>query len=86
MASDIPTRTPPPPRRFELNRIVDHTGISGTGVVAWGVLWPDGSTVVRWRGEHGSTVVWKSMQDVEAIHGHGGATQIVWLDEEAGDG
>lgn len=68
------------PRRFRLERAVDHSGVSGTGVVAHGVLWPDGGVTVRWAGEHASTVVWSGIADVEHVHGHGGTTQIVWLD------
>lgn len=30
---------PSPPRRFRLMRIVDETGISGTGIVATGLWW-----------------------------------------------
>lgn len=62
---------------FTLVRDVDVSGISGTGVVADGVLWPDGSVSVRWRGEHPSIVFWTSMESVKAIHGHNGATRIV---------
>lgn len=67
-------------RRFQLQRDVDVSGVSGTGVVALGVAFPDGTCVVRWLGERQSTVVWPSVEDVEVIHGHGGATRIVWLD------
>lgn len=67
------------PRLFQLHRETDVTGISGTGVVAYGVLFPDGVTVIRWRGHHQSTVVWESLADVDAIHGHNGATRIIWL-------
>ncbi|MFF8290450.1 hypothetical protein ACF068_14645 [Streptomyces sp. NPDC016309] len=68
------------PRRFYLQRHTDVTGVSGTGRVADGVLWPDGSADVRWRGERPSAVHWDRFADAEAVHGHGGATQIVWLD------
>jgi hypothetical protein len=70
------------PRRFALNRVVDETGISGTGLVAFGVNFPDGTAVIRWNTAHTSTAVYGSMEDVEAIHGHGGLTEIVWLDPE----
>ena len=66
-------------RIFQLHRDHDVSGISGTGIVADGVVFPDGVTVIRWRGERRSTVVWQSVDDVEAIHGHGGATRIVWV-------
>lgn len=66
-------------RTFELHRNHDVSGISGTGVVAEGVEFSDGTVVLRWiPGEHQSTVVWPSLDAVEAIHGHGGATEIVW--------
>lgn len=68
-------------RRFELVRDVDVTGISGTGVVAEGVEFSDGTVVIRWAtGEHRSTVVWPGIESVEAIHGHGGATHVNWVD------
>lgn len=66
-------------RRFHLERDVDVSGISGTGIVAEGIEFTDGTTVIRWvTGDHRSTVVWPSIAAVEAIHGHGGATRIVW--------
>lgn len=68
-------------RTFHLQRDDDVTGISGTGRVAEGVVFSDGRVAVRWIvGEHRSTVTWDSVEAVEAIHGHGGATRIVWHD------
>lgn len=68
-------------KRFYLQRAVDVSGLSGTGRVADGIVWPDGSADVRWRGEHGSTVHWDRFASVPAIHGHEGKTHIVWLDQ-----
>lgn len=68
-------------RRFVLMRNIDITGISGTGLVAWGVQFPDGKVVTRWNGTVAQTCVWDSIADVEAIHGHNGSTEIKWLDE-----
>lgn len=65
-------------RLFELHRDRDVSGVTGTGVVADGAEFPDGTVVVRWRGEHTSTVVWPSLDDALAIHGHDGATRVVW--------
>ncbi|MGW2708665.1 hypothetical protein ACWC4J_06685 [Streptomyces sp. NPDC001356] len=71
------------PRRFVLRRHQDISGISGLGDVADGVLWPDGTAAVRWRGEHPSVVHWdRGRVSIEQIHGHGGATEIVWLDQD----
>jgi hypothetical protein len=70
-------------RRFELHRDVDVTGASGTGVVAEGVVFSDGTAAVRWLTGRGSTVAWDDAASVEVIHGHGGHTRIVYLDGEA---
>ncbi|MEU0691413.1 hypothetical protein [Streptomyces uncialis] len=69
-------------RRFHLQRTTDITGVSGTGHVADGVLWPDGTVSIRWTGERPSVVFWASLADAEAVHGHGGATRIIWGDPE----
>lgn len=68
-----------PARLFQLVRDRDDTGVSGTGVVADGVLWPDGTVTVRWRGERRSTVNWDRMDDAVQVHGHDGRTRIVWV-------
>ncbi|WP_216651523.1 hypothetical protein [Actinomadura litoris] len=69
------------PRRFQLVRHRDVTGVSGAGLVADGVLWPDGTASVRWRGEHPSIVFWdRGLESIERVHLHGGATVVRWLD------
>lgn len=78
------------PRRFLLVRDADITGISGQGIVAEGVAFSDGTVALRWaqtdvaqhkeRGVRPTTVLHDSTQSVEALHGHGGATRIQWLD------
>lgn len=67
-------------RRFNLHRDHDVSGISGTGVVARGVEFPDGVVCLRWSGERPSTVVWNSLSDAMYVHGHGGKTRVVWID------
>lgn len=78
-------------RRFRLIRTQDLTGMSGTGIVAEGVEFTDGTVVVRWldrgvsdvnreRGVKPTTVVHPDIQSVEALHGHNGATEVDWLD------
>lgn len=71
------------PRMFHLERDTDVSGVSGVGRVADGVLWPDGSVTIRWRGEQPSTVNWATLEHAEAVHGHGGATRIVFDDDVA---
>ena len=68
-------------RRFELHRDTDETGISGTGVIAEGVEFGDGTATLRWKTSTRSTGFYDSMRDLETIHGHQGQTRIVWVDE-----
>lgn len=69
-------------KRFLLYRDSDDSGVSGTGVVAEGVMFTDGTAVMRWVSEHTSTAVYRSVEDIKTIHGHGGATKLVWIDEQ----
>lgn len=69
-------------RRFILNRITDISGISGTGIVAEGVVFNDGAVVINWLTEFRSIVIWTKIEDVIAVHGHGGNTMIEWIDPE----
>jgi len=73
-------RTSRPPKRFRLVRDEDETGISGVGIVAFGVMFSDGVTVTRWNSDVAQTCVWQSFDEVDAVHGHGGRTRIEWLD------
>lgn len=75
-----------PARRFELHRDHDVSGVSGTGVVAEGVEFSDGCVAVRWlppEPGHPTSVVFhdNGIRSVVAIHGHGGATRLVFLDD-----
>ena len=71
-------------RRFVLQRDDDVTGVSGEGQVAEGVEFTDGSVALRWVSKWPTSVVFhdRGIKSVEEVHGHHGATQIVWLDEE----
>ncbi len=70
-------------RRFVFQRVTDVSGTSGTGIVAEGVQFTDGTVAVRWRSFISSHVIYPNAQAAEAIHSHGGATKMVWLDEVA---
>jgi hypothetical protein len=72
---------PVSPVVFALVRSADPSGVSGVGVVAWGVRFADGRAVTQWTGETTGIrqiMVWDSIDDIETIHGHGGATRIVF--------
>jgi hypothetical protein len=67
-------------RRFFLDRMEDETGVSGSGLVAEGVVFWDGTVAMRWRTGTSSTAVYDCIEDVETIHGHGGKTVVRWED------
>jgi len=73
---------PSSPRLFELYRHVDVTGKSGTGVVAHGTQWTDGTVSLRWLGDTPSFANWADLDTVLAVHGHEGATVVRWLSED----
>lgn len=75
-------------RRFMMLRRVDETGVSGVGHIADGVLFEDGTVVVRWRTATPGTTTFASLDHAKAVHGHDGKTvfefhdwtlPIVWL-------
>ncbi|TCN42706.1 hypothetical protein EV644_102659 [Kribbella orskensis] len=68
------------PQTFELVRYADISGVSGTGTVAEGCVFTDGSVALRWHGENPSTAVWPDLDSILAVHGHCGATVVRWLD------
>jgi hypothetical protein len=69
------------PRRFVLRRNVDVSGVSGTGVVAEGIVWTDGTATVRWFGMYGTCVFHdKGLDSILHIHGHDGKTLVEYLD------
>ena len=69
-------------RRFALVRETDHSGVSGTGIVAYGVQFSDEHVVVRWNSGSPSTSLWDSIEELLTVHGHNGATIVRWIDEE----
>jgi hypothetical protein len=71
-------------RRFVLIRDRDVSNVSGEGVVVWGVEFPDGYVAYRWNTNTATTCLAVSIDDVNTIHGHDGATRVVWLDTVEG--
>lgn len=64
-------------RLFKLVRIEDVSGTSGTGVVAQGVIFDNDWCALTWLTPHTSVAFYPSIEEVEAIHGHGGKTSVV---------
>lgn len=68
-------------RRFNLVRNEDYSGVSGTGIVASGVAFGDGTVAMRWNTNTASTALYDSIEDVTTIHGHEGRTKVEFIDE-----
>lgn len=69
-------------RRFSLYRYQDVSGVSGSGMVAQGVEFEDGTVVLRWLTPLKSTTIYSSMATLVQIHGHDGRTEVFWYDED----
>ena len=65
-------------RTFTMMRDEDVTGVSGTGPVAQGVEFDDGTVVIRWTADPCSTVIWPDLPSAEMVHGHDGRTRFVF--------
>lgn len=82
--------------RFEVVRREDSTGVSGTGVVAVGVEFPSGAVVFEWlnhenphidTAQNGISVKPgpDGLEDTIEVHGHGGRTNIRYVDAKEHD-
>lgn len=68
-------------RKFNLVRTEDASGVSGTGNVAQGVEFDDGTVAMRWLTATASTALYASITDVVLIHGHEGRTKVEFIDD-----
>ncbi|UQN06776.1 hypothetical protein [Deinococcus sp. QL22] len=68
-------------QRFQLVRREDVSGRSGTGVVAEGVIFSDGTAVMRWNVAPYSLAIYSNMDDLIQVHGHEGRTVIQVIDQ-----
>lgn len=69
-------------RRFVLQRHLDTSGVSGTGLVAIGFeVQPEGKCVLYWLRSGRSLGVYDNLGSLIEIHGHGDATVVEWVDE-----
>jgi hypothetical protein len=47
-------------------RDIDVTGVSGTGVIVWGIQWPDGYVAYRWNTGTATTCVADNRESAQA--------------------
>lgn len=64
-------------KTFFLLRHEDIHGKSGIGVVAEGVIFDTGMCSMTWFGPYPTVTIFPSIKVVEALHGHGGLTEVV---------
>lgn len=70
--------------RFKLVRTTDITGISGTGEIAVGIQWPDGTCHLFWLKSETSGY-YKSVEQLKQIHCYNDASgqpnaRVEWID------
>jgi len=91
MTAEHPEKPKTEMRRFRLLRHEDESGTSGIGYVAEGVVFSDGTVVLHWSNKDNENLSTTSdglsikpgpdgVQDTIKVHGHGGRTQIEWID------
>lgn len=68
-------------RRFLLRRVQDVNGVSGTGIVAEGVMFSSGWVALTWLTHLNSMAFYHSIDTLTTIHGHEGRTQVEFVDE-----
>lgn len=71
------------PRLFTMTRAADESGVSGTGRVLDGVVWPDGHVATRWRSETpgGETFdTWSLFHGVHCCAHPGNGTETTFAD------
>lgn len=70
-------------KRFYLERRSDVSGVSGMGRVAEGVEFDTAWCALVWLTGKTAMSFYPDIETLDAIHGHQGATQIVWIDDES---
>lgn len=63
---------------FYLLRHQDPSGISGTGIIAVGVIYPNGQAHMQWVTYRTSFEMHDSIENLMEIHGHSGLTELVY--------
>lgn len=67
-------------KHFYLNRKEDVNGVSGTGIVARGIVLPSGHAVLEWLTFTSSISIFNSLDCLIEVHSHGGKTEIIMGD------
>lgn len=70
-------------KRFYLKRDVDVSGVSGTGNIAEGCQFDTGWCALVWLSDKAAMSFYPTISTLTDIHGHEGATKVVWVDDES---
>lgn len=65
-------------KQFYILREEDPSGVSGTGIIAQGVIFPSGKVVMEWCTTHTSIGIYESIDKIQMVHAHKG-TCIVYI-------
>lgn len=68
-------------KTFWLKRNIDVSGTSGTGIVAEGIVFSNGKCCLSWLTTMSSIAIYNNIMELEVIHGHSGATEVIWSKE-----
>lgn len=70
-------------QRFVLLRHEDAGGVSGTGRVAEGIEFKNGMCALSFSSPYPHVNTYANVRAVEEVHGHGGKTEVIFVDEES---
>lgn len=70
-------------KRFYLERTTDASGVSGIGKVAEGCQFDTGWCALTWLTGKSAMSWYSDIETLENIHGHGGWTKVVWVDDDS---
>ena len=72
-------------KTFYLKRHEDPSGVSGTGIIAVGVVYPNGQAHMQWVSYRTSFEMHDSINNLIEIHGHEGSTELIYGDPPSAD-
>lgn len=64
-------------KTFYLVRHIDVNGLSGTGVVAEGIIFDSKMCAMTWLTKYPTVTVFPNVSTVKNLHGHEGATEVI---------
>lgn len=67
-------------KQFYLNRKIDLSGVSGTGIIAYGVILPSGRVVMEWVTEHKSIAIYDGINEIQILHAQPDKTELIFFD------